>query len=420
MQPVKGMNDFYPQEKALQNKVFSILRARAQAYGFQEIETPAIEALNVLTAKSGEEKKQQIFVLEKRGNEQLGLRFDLTVPIARMFVQKQKELQKPVKWFGLSRMWRYEAPQKGREREFYQLSVELYGAQSYRADAECILLLIDCFTALGLKAKDVVIRINNRKLLEGLLTEYVPQTKMQDCFRIIDKSSKLTPEEFIKELKGIGIQSEEVAKIAQTKGTIQEVNEAIKNCAMTEEGKQALETIKQMTALLPKEWITIDLGIARGIDYYTGMVYEAFDREEKLRALAGGGRYDALVELYGGEKTAAVGWAIGYSTLLLFLQEKNLTPKILNEIDCYIAPVDESMIAEAFRIATELRKNANVEIDLAERKLSKQFEYASAIGAKKVIVIGSKDLQDGKVTIRDMKTGKEEKAPVTKISDFLH
>lgn len=420
MQPVKGMNDFYPDEKSVQAKVFATLRARAMAYGFREVETPAVESLDVLTAKSGEEKKNQIFVLEKRGSEQFGLRFDLTVPIARMFVQKQKELQKPVKWFGLSRMWRYEAPQKGREREFYQLSVELFGAGSVRADAECINLLIDCFSSLGLDEKDVVVKISSRKLLEGLLKAYIPERKIQEAFKVIDKSSKLAADEFRQELKAIGIENEEVIKIAKVKGSIQEVAQELANCELTAEAKESLESLKQLVVLVPKEWIEIDLGIARGIDYYTGIVFEVFDRNGELRALAGGGRYDSLVELYGGESTPAVGWAIGYTTLSLYLQEKGLLPKIISSVDFFVAPVDDSVVPEAFRIARLLRKKYDVEIDLAERKLSKQFEYASALGAKKVVVVGARDLQDGRVTVRDLETGKEEKVLVSKISDFLH
>lgn len=416
MQAPKGMKDYYPAEKAVREKIYQTLRARAKAFGFQEVEMPAIESLPVLTAKSGPDKKDQIFVLEKRSNESLGLRFDLTVPITRMFVQKQKELQKPVKWFCIDKMWRYEAPQKGRQREFYQLDVEVFGSDNPRVDAEVINLLIDCYQSFGITEKNVIMRINSRALLEGLLASYVSDKRMVQVIRAIDKADGQSDEELRSVLQKIGVEHEEVIRIARIKGSMAFVEEQIANCEITEKGKQELAMMRQLTALLPEGWWEVDLGLARGLDYYTGVVFEAFDRKGKLRALAGGGRYDALTELLGGKATPATGFGLGILPFTLFLEELGKLPKVGQSLDYFIAPVDETIVPEAFRISKALRKNNKVEIDLAGKKLSKQFEYAASIGAKKVVVVGSRDLKEGLVTVRDLAKGKESKIKVEELT----
>ncbi|MAF34791.1 histidine--tRNA ligase [Candidatus Woesearchaeota archaeon] len=408
----KGMKDYYPEEKAVREKMYATFKARAKAYGFQEVEMPVMETVENLTAKSGPDKKEQIFLLEKRSNEQLGLRFDLTIPMTRLFVAKQKELPKPVKWFCVDKNWRYEAPQKGRLREFYQFGVEVFGSESPRVDAEVINLVIDCMQAFGLTEKEVIMKVNSRKLLEGLLASYVSPKQMVDVIRAIDRAAGEDQETLKKELKGIGIENDEVVKLAQIKGSMQEVASQIANCDITEEGKEELEKLKQACALLPKAWVEVDLGLARGLDYYTGIVFEAFDRAGELRALAGGGRYDALTSLLGGEDTPATGFGFGILPFSIYLEEKGLVPKTGFVIEYFVAPVDEAVVPEAFRITEKLRKKFNVEVDLAGRKLSKQFEYAASIGAKKVIVVGSRDLEKGLVTVRDLAKGKEEQVKV--------
>ncbi|MBI4141597.1 ATP phosphoribosyltransferase regulatory subunit [Candidatus Woesearchaeota archaeon] len=195
-QPPKGMQDFYPEERMVQRTVFDSLSRTARSFSFQEVDVPVVESIALLTAKSGEEIKQQIFVLEKKGTEELALRPEFTPGFARMFVAKQRELVKPVKWFAINKAWRYEAPQKGRAREFFQLNAELYGSDKPEADAEIILLAINCLKNLGLKDNDFVVRINNRKLLSGLLSNMISDDKTEAAMRLIDKSSKLTEQEF--------------------------------------------------------------------------------------------------------------------------------------------------------------------------------------------------------------------------------
>ena len=208
-----GTIDFYPEDMAVMKSIFRKFMEVADRYNFKQIETPAFESLDLLTRKEGEEIKNQIFVLEKKGDEEFGLRFDITVPAARMFIERQKQSSLPVKWYYLTRMWRYERPQQGRLREFYQYGTELFGSAKPEADAEIISLLIDSFVSLGLSFKDFFVKINNRKLLEGLLKDLVDSKKVFDVISIIDKKSKITDEEFVNELKKIKLNDDQFSTI---------------------------------------------------------------------------------------------------------------------------------------------------------------------------------------------------------------
>jgi len=410
-QTVKGMEDFYAQEEAIQESIRKILAQTAQKYGFQQVTTPAMETIKLLTAKSGEEVRQQIFTLEQKGNEELGLRFDLTVPMTRMFVTKQRELQKPVKWYQIGPMWRYEAPQKGRLREFTQLSAELFGSDKPEADATCINMIISCMEAFGLTNKDIKIKINNRKLLEGLLQEITSKEKIDDVVRIIDKSKKISEIDFVQELKKLGLTEQKieiVKKIIKIQGT-PECLDQIKDLQPNSWALEGLKELQETLQYVKKDYIIVDLSIARGLAYYTGNVYECFDREGKYRALAGGGRYNQLVELFGGETTPATGFAIGTATLTLILTDKKLLPKTTIGPEYYIAPVNQNVYQQAQEIAERLRLKTTVDIDLMQRKLAKQLEYADSIKAKKIMIIGEKDLTEKQVTIRELATGKEYK-----------
>lgn len=418
-QRVKGTNDFFPTDFAALAHVMGAVSKACASYGFGQVMAPSIETLKLLTAKSGEEAKEQIFVLEKRSTEENGLKFDLTVPMTRMFVSKQKELSKPVKWFSVDRMWRYEAPQKGREREFFQVSVEHFGSDKPEADAEVINMMIDCYLALGLKPADFVLKINHRKLLEGILTDLVPKGKLDAALRLVDKSSKLEDKQFFDEMHAAGIESvkaERIKHAIEINGTIAEVEKRIsEHLELNEVAQQGLKNLKEVLSMVKHANVKVDLSVARGLAYYTGCVFEAFDASGEFRALGGGGRYDQLVELLGGESCPATGFAIGFSTLSLLLEAKKLLPKPQLGPDYYIAPIHENLIPDALKIAHALRAKYSVDVDVMRRKLSKQFDYANGIGAKNVIVVGPEELKTGKFTVKNMGTGKEEKKKLSEL-----
>ncbi len=418
---VRGTEDCYPEDAKANLWIAEKLRKEARKASFLEVEPPALETIKCLTAKSGEEIKKQIFVLEKRGEEEIGLRFDLTVPMARMLIAKQKELPLPVKWFAIGKNWRYESPQKGRSREFNQFSVELFGSGRLESDAYLINLLIACFESLGLSSREVEIRLNNRKLLEGLLSSIVPEQLIASVARIVDKRKKIGEVGFIQELLKLGIdqlKAERIAHLTKFSGAPDEVFSQLEE-HVTEPSslaKNGIEELKATLALVPKEWIKLDVGTARGLEYYTGNIFEAFERKGELRSLAGGGRYDNLVEILGGNPCPATGFAIGFVTLLLLLKEKRLLPKFELGPDYYIAITSQELLGKAFELALRLRKKASVELDLMKRKLSKQLDYANAIGARKAIILGQRDLEKGMVTIRELQSGVERKARFEEVS----
>lgn len=404
-----GTVDFFPEEMEIRTKVFDSLRNTANKFGFKEVEAPAIESLEMLEAKAGEEIKKQLFTLEQKGNEKLSMRAELTPSIARMFVDKQKELAKPVKWFGLSRMWRYERPQAGRLREFYQLSVEMFGSDKSEADAEIINLAIECLRDLGLNSEDFFVRLNNRKLLQGIITMFTD--KVEDVISLVDKKDKLEDKDFDKGLDDFNVKDKDKFK----EMLAMDLNE-LEKVQLNEMAKAGLEELQKIMQFVNKKFVQIDLTIARGLAYYTGSVFELWDKKGQFRALAGGGRYNNMVELFGGEKTPATGFAIGYATLSLLLEERGLTPKLDSGVDYYIVIIGEGQLKEkALAIVNKLRKKNSVDYDIMGRSIKKQMDYANKINAKNVIFIGEKEIWTKKLTVKDMKTGKEKEISIDSI-----
>ncbi len=417
-QSPKGMPDFYAQEKSTQNALFEVMSKTAKSFAFQEIDCPVIESFALLSAKSGEEIKSQIFMLEKKGTEELALRPEFTPGFARMFVAKQIELPKPVKWFTIGKAWRYEAPQKGRSREFFQLNAELYGSKSSDADAEIINLAITILKNFGLKDSDFVVQINNRKLLSSIISNSIENEKVQQAMRLIDKSAKITQAEFDLEAGKEGLNKKQITalkEITQLKGDPSKVIYDLEKMNLLPEGLEGLNEIKSLIKFLPKKGIIIDISLARGFAYYTGTVFEISDAQKKFRAICGGGRYDNLIEVFGGQKTPAVGFGMGDKTISLLLQDKGLLPKQDIAPDFFVANINETTLNFSKEIAAQLRIKYVVEIDLMQRKLAKQLDYANSIGAKKVIFVGEEELKTKILKIKDMRTGKEEKVKLTEL-----
>lgn len=408
-QKPKGTEDMYSEDQAIENFITQTLGNVAISYGFQEVDTPVMESVELLTAKTSEENTSQIFTFEKRGSENLGLRFDLTVPITRLFVQKQKELPLPVKWFNINKMWRYERPQKGRLREFKQLSIEMFGSPNPEADAEIINLTIDCLKAFGLTKKDFYIRLNNRKLLEGLCKDITDN--IDELIALIDKYDKIGEEAFFYEAEQLGIKDKNKLKFVEL-DDLDMLEDKFKLNKLAKEGLSELKTIYE---LLDKDFVKISLNTARGLAYYTGTVFEVYNKENTLRAIAGGGRYDNLVKIFKGNDCPATGFGLGFAILKLLLKEKDLLPKIHVGPEYYIAPVSGESWPEANQIASKLRNKTKVSIDLMQRSLKKQLEYASKISAKKVIIIGPDEIKSGKLKVKDLDSGKEEELSIDEI-----
>jgi len=405
---VKGMRDFYPEEFGQRSMLFDSIRSVVDRYGFCEVESPAIESFELLSAKQGDDIKNQIFTLEKQGKESLGLRFDLTVPITRMFSNVQISSKKPVKWYSLSRMWRYEQPQKGRLREFYQLSVELFGSDTCESDLEVVALSIDVLRNLGLTHNEFVIKINNRKFLQGFL-ESINVSDIEQVFRIIDNYTKIELKEFKSQLKEINLDNNQISLIVEfLNKKLSDFLDIEMDSLMHEGYKELIELFDKLKLIGLSEFIEFSPFIARGLSYYTGLVFECFDRKQKFRAILGGGRYNHLVSQFGGQETPSVGFAIGDVTLELLLKEFNLWPKSDIAPHFFVAYVNENVKDEAIKLAYKLRENYIVDLDLLNRKLGKQLYFANSIGCKYAIIVGEDEIKKGLVVVRDMNTGYEE------------
>src|SRR3989344_4692883 len=355
---MKGFRDFYPSDQRKQNYIFKIWKSVALKYGFEEFSAPVLEPIELFN-KSGQEIPEQMYTLKDKSDRQLALRPELTPSLARM-INESPNLPKPIKWFSIPECFRYENIQTGRSRSFFQFNLDIIGTTSMKADAEVIVTTIKIMESFGLTQKDFYIRISNRKFMDDFLKELgIKDSK--PIFRIVDKINKISISEFQKELK------------------------------------QLFKYLKDFDV---SKYCQLDLTISRGFDYYTSTIFEVFDKSLKFRALAGGGRYDNLANLPG------VGYGMGDIVLQVLLEDKKKLPKIENDLDYYIVLVNEEMFSTGVKIAEKLRENNRVELDLTERNLGKQLNYANSKNAKKVIIVGPEELKKNKVRIRDMKTGK--------------
>ncbi|MEK6863727.1 MAG: histidine--tRNA ligase [Nanoarchaeota archaeon] len=417
VQGLKGTRDFYPKEMNELNLIFNAWKAAARKFNYQEFDGPMLEPAELWTLKSGAEIPEQMYCFEDKGGKKIAVRPELTPTLARMVAAKQKELQKPIKWFSIARCWRYEAPQSGRLREFFQLNVDCLGAESMMADAEVIATSVEIMKSFGCTENEFYVRLNNRKLISSLiLGAGVEKQKLQEVSRVIDKKDKLSEKDFILTLKDLNVKQEAIDSIlVMLKSEIADIKEE----KLDENGKKGYKELMELIGYLNAydifKYCRIDFTIMRGFDYYTSTVFEVFDKSGEFRAIAGGGRYDDLVSDFGGEKCPGVGYGMGDVVLGLFLKKLNKMPAANQEVDYYVAPVNEAVVKQALEVANKLRKKASVEMDLAGKNLKKQFEYADSIGARKIVIVGEKDLKEGKVTIRDMKSGNEEKVDLNSL-----
>lgn len=422
-QPPKGMKDFGPEEMVIREYVIQTIKKIFEAYGFETIETPALEDLELLTAKSGEEVAKQIFRIESEKERKLGLRFDLTVPLAR-FIANNPQLPKPFKRYAIAPVWRYEEPQAGRLRQFYQADVDICGSSSMEADVECIACAVDCLKALGFK--DLKVRINNRKVLEAfveIVKEKIPEeAKIEfgslEVFRAIDKLGKIGVEGVKEELKKIGMprkQIEELLDIVSLNGKYEEVlkkgEELLKN---KQKGKEGIEELRQIYEISKfygiSELLVLDFSLARGLDYYTGPIFEIEIKGGKIGSIAGGGRYDNLIELYGGKPTPATGISLGIERIIEILKNEIKVKLPRTKVKVFVVNVEESVKKEAIEIADILRKKGiPTQVDLMNRSLTKQLEYADSLGIPFVVIVGRKEVEKKKFKLKDMnkKTEKE-------------
>lgn len=410
--------ELLPDDQILFNKMYDTIREVYESFGFLPLDTPTIEYSEVLLAKAGGETEKQIYRFNK-GDNDLSLRFDLTVPLARYVAGHYNDLAFPFKRYQMSKVFRGERPQKGRFREFYQCDVDIIGNEFLPLiyDAEIPAVIYNLFKKLDFGP--FVIRINNRKILNGLFNYLELVDKATDVLRIIDKIDKIGADEVKKELSEMGITSDKVDTILNfiaIKGSNAEIIEKLKTNGITDElyllGVQELEDVIKYIKLfnLDESSYKVDLTIARGLDYYTGTVYETNLIEyPKLGSICSGGRYENLTAYYTDQKLPGIGISIGLTRLFSQLKEENIintTKKSL--VDVLIVPLDENNMDYIINISNELRKNDIKNTVYYDNKGMKQkMKYANKLGVPYVIIIGSDEVNNNIVSLKNMETGEQ-------------
>ncbi len=420
---VKGTRDLLPEQMAKRRYVFDRIREVFEMYAFNEILTPTFEYTRLFQLRSGEEVVRQLYAFKDKGGRDVSLRPDLTSSVARLFVSQFQNAPKPVKWYYITNMFRYEEPQSGRLREFWQAGVELIGSPGIEADAEVIALMIESYLATGLK--DFTVNIGDRVLLD----EFARMLGVEDdigLMRLIDKKDKLTEEEFVEALMDFGLKRDDVKKVLsliELKGAPDEVLPKARELFKSESAAEELKKIEELFELLEaygvRDYALIDLGIARGFDYYTSIVFEAIAPNELgIGSIGGGGRYDNLIEVFGGKPTPATGFAIGIERLIPILESRGLLPEFELRPDVFVVYIGRELeirkkVAEVTRMLR--RAGMKADYDIQGRKLRKALDYANRFGIPIVVIIGKKDLAEGMVTVRDMVTGEQRLVPVEKV-----
>ncbi len=411
----RGTRDFGPEEMAKRRFVETNMRATASYFGFGEVMTPTFESTDLFIARSGEDIVNEMYAFEDKGGRNIALRPELTASVMRFYVNEMQSLPKPVKVFYYGNMFRYERPQAGRYREFFQFGAELIGAPSIEADAEVIALAMQSIKNLGMD--DAIVRIGHLSILQSLFENIkIPENQQVACRRLIDKADYDNLEKLLSEL---GINAETLIQIIKIKGGKDAIAQARELTNAGADGFAYLEDLLDRLEAYGFTNCTVDFGVARGLDYYTGMVFEidapSLGAEKQI---CGGGAYK-LADLFGGQEVNSTGYAFGFDRIILALENSGVEVP-MQKLDAYILPIGDSARAAATGILMKLR-NAGIsaDMDLMGRNMSKAMKYANTVGADKVIIIGEKELAEKSVTVRDMKSGEQELVEISKLVQFF-
>ncbi|MDQ2693266.1 MAG: histidine--tRNA ligase [Chloroflexota bacterium] len=403
IQSVKGTRDFYPEQMAVRVWLYNVMREVAESFGYQEYDAPMLESLELYAAKSGEELvKEQSYVFTDRGGSEITLRPELTPSLARMVAQKQNELNFPVRWWSFGPFWRYERPQKGRTREFFQWNVDMLGVASPEADAESAAVLATFFQRVGLSPEQVMIKVNNRRLIDDRFNALdIPMDKRTAVSSWIDRREKMSPEAWMEYGKEIGLSPEQINK----------VKEMLADKDLWKRSAELTRFFAVIDALGLDNYVKFDASIMRGLLYYTGTVFEAWEVGGEIkRSILGGGRYDNLTQDVGGDPIPGVGWAMGDVVITLLLEKYGVLPKDLkmNPAPVLVTVFDEERLLESFKLASELRRaGLNVVCYPEPVKLQKQFRYADRIGARVTLVLGPDEVEQGQVAVKNLGKGEQ-------------
>jgi histidyl-tRNA synthetase len=389
-----GFRDFYPQEFAERAFIMDTWREVARRYAFVEYDGPPLEPLELYTRKSGDEIVGQLYNFVDKGGREVALRPEMTPTVARMVAERANALRKPVRWFSMPQLFRYERQQKGRLREHYQLNVDLFGAAEVSADAELVACAVDILRAFGLTADDVVVRVSDRRLLQAYLDALgVPPDSVSGVYGVIDKLERQPADVTAEKLVALGVPTAAVERIASIADVgFDDLASRLAGTAAAPILEEFGDFLRYVPALLGSEapWLRVDLSIVRGLAYYTGIVFELFDRSGEFRAICGGGRYDTLLESLGGTDLPALGFGMGDVVLGELLRAKGLMRPAGSGADYWVSGTDDVPLDRIMREAARLRSEGHaVEFALRPQSLSKQKKAAQASGAREFVTLSN-------------------------------
>lgn len=409
---VKGTRDFYPDEMAKRQWLIQRLAEASEAFGYRMYDGPCLETIDLYAAKSGEELvKEQAFVFNDRGGDPITLRPELTPTVARMVASRQNMLTFPLRWWSFGPFWRYERPQKGRTREFFQWNIDQIGSDSIQADAELLAVAATFFKNVGLSAEIVRLYVNDRQLMDTELSKIgIKPEQKPAMLHLIDRLDKLPAEIWDEKALAEGFDTDQIMKVR----------------ALLEDGElwRNSEAMRQLfvalQALGVAEYVTYSPKIIRGLDYYTGTVFEAHAVNGEFRAILGGGHYANLVGEVGGDPLPGVGFAMGDVVIMLVLEAYGLLPPdVIDQNTLFMTAFNEETLADSNRLASRLRAEGFKVVQAEPEKLAKQFKYADRLGLSRALVLGPEEIATETVVVKDLRTYEQTRVTRAELTEYL-
>jgi len=424
-QPYKGARDFYPEDKRIQDYMFGVWRTVCERFGYEAYDAPILEPTDLFLAKGNQEIiDEQTYTFKDRGDRSVTIRTEMTPTVSRMVAGRRQELAYPLRWYSIPNLWRYERPQGGRLREFWQLNVDLFGVDNAAAELEMLQIVDACFKEFGASESMYGISLNHRELINYLLDDYLQleAAAKRSVAGLIDRMKKMERSVFISKVDVLLTPAQKAAGVTEKLLTILDAK-ALKDLPKEVQNEPPVKELEQLLEKLQAVGITnarFDATLMRGFDYYTGIVFEAFDADpENRRSLLGGGRYDGLVGQFGVTPVPTVGFAWGDVTLEKFLTGHRLLPALKPATDLVVALVGELLDVAQPAIAELRASGLKVAVDLSGRKLGDQFKAAEKQGVMNVLIIGDNELQTGQYKLKNLETGNEQTVALTQVKDRL-
>jgi len=417
LQSIRGTRDFFPEDLRLRKWLFDHWRAVAASFGFEEYDAPVLESEDLYTRKAGEEITGQLYNFEDKGGRRIALRPEMTPSLVRMLLQRGGALPLPLRWFSIPQCWRYERMTRGRGREHYQWNMDIFGVSGVAAEAELLAAIVQFFEAIGLESGDIEIKVSSRKVLEGVLSKAgVPEENFAAVCVLVDKLDKLPREAIEADLLALDLGPSLIDTILHTL-SLQALDQLEEALGTESEALEDLRTLFELAdAYGISDWLVFDPSVVRGLAYYTGIVFEAFDNGALQRAVCGGGRYNHLLSTYGGKDIPACGFGFGDMVILEVLKDRGLLPSLEGSVDDLVFAFDASLRSAAIDVAGKLRASGrSVDLVLEDKKVKWAFKHADRRGAKRVVLVAPDEWSAGQVRIKDLASGSESNVSISSL-----